>query len=118
MANTIKANQTVAEICLYGTSRTGAGYLCHLRTGQLFGDSELRADRSFTSAVWTALDQIVAAGVTSGQLAIFHPGGQMVTRVNIEDGLPDYGTLCGMAEPVQPVAQANDGDVFLVQMGA
>jgi hypothetical protein len=77
MARKIK-NELVAEICLYGASHCGSGWLVRLPDGRMFGDGELVKDRGMTAAVWQAQDAIEAAGVKSGRVRVFAAGGQMM----------------------------------------
>ena len=77
MARKIK-NELVAEICLYGTTQHGAGWLARLADGRLLGDGELSQARGMTAAVWQAQDAIEAAGVTSGRVRVFAAGGRMM----------------------------------------
>src|SRR5688500_9948847 len=71
------AASVVAEICLYGNSRIGAGWLASVPgAAPLLGDGEPKAGRAFSEAVWLACDAIRAAGVVGGKVRIFAPGGE------------------------------------------
>lgn len=93
MTTSAAANLPVAEICLYGTSQTGAGFYALADTGQRFGTGTPIAHRSFTEAVWDACDELRAAGVTSGKVRIFAPGGERFAVVEIGEHVPNYGSL-------------------------
>lgn len=84
----------VAEICLYGTSAIGAGYL-HVHRGSVRpeGSHEPKQGRSFTEAVWLACDELRAAGVTSGAVRVFAPGGEHVAVIDIGSHVPTYGDM-------------------------
>ncbi len=88
----------VAEICLYGTSRTGAGWLVALPGGRMLGNGEPAADRSFTQAVWAALDAIRREG-TAGPVRLFDAGGERCTTVHTS-GCKWYGDLTWESAPV------------------
>src|SRR5262245_34869716 len=69
----------VAEICLYGTSAAGSGWIACIAdgtmSGKLMGNGELKHGRSMTEAVWLAADELKGAGVTRGIVRIFMAGG-------------------------------------------
>lgn len=82
-----------ADICLYGTSRTGAGFLgCRLDHGQITGTGEPVEGRSFTEAAWLAVDALRGLGVESGMVRIFAPGGERMAVVDIRN-VPAFGDL-------------------------
>lgn len=70
----------VAEICLYGTAQTGAGFLARAKDGGKAGDGEVKAGRSFTDAVWLAVDDL---GLHWGAALVFAPGGQQYARYDL-----------------------------------
>jgi hypothetical protein len=82
----------VAEICLYGTSTIGAGWLAQTADGKMFGDGEPVAGRNFTHAVWLAVEALQDNHVTRGMVRIFAAGGQMMAVVDINK-LGYYGDL-------------------------
>jgi hypothetical protein len=90
----------VAEICLYGTREHGAGWLASTPDGRMFGDGELNFALGFTQAVWDAGDALAKAGVRSGTIRIFAPGGQRMALVSQAGYLPYYGDLKWEAAPV------------------
>lgn len=93
------ANAVVATITLYGTSQHGAGWLAKPGmpfstndADQIVGDGSLKLGRSFTEAVWQAVDALRVAGIDKGNVAIFAPSGQ---RMAIADlcRVPYFGDL-------------------------
>jgi hypothetical protein len=89
----------VAEICLYGTGSIGAGYLARTAGGRMFGTGEPVAARSFTDAMWLAVIDLHAAGVTRGDVLVFDPTGLRVARMSVS--LPVYfGELSWAPAPV------------------
>jgi hypothetical protein len=87
-----KKNQTVAEICLYGTSRIGAGWIATLADGRMIGNGEPVTDRCFTSACWLAADAIRAAGYDCGKVRIYAAGGERMADADINH-VPYFGNL-------------------------
>jgi len=86
----------VAEICLYGTRQTGAGYIVSIRTAVWpvrIGTGNPVPGRSFTEAVWKATDMIRLAGHVSGIVHVYEPTGQKVAAFRLEDGPCYYGDL-------------------------
>ena len=88
----------VADICLYGTHTTGAGYLGLIapaaapmlaRDEAMFGTGEPVAGRSFTEAVFAAVTVLRDRGVVAGVARIFEPSGERVAVVNIAHAIPD-----------------------------
>ena len=80
------ARRSVGEVCLYGTSDVGAGWLAKVAgSDAVLGDGEPVAGRTFTVAVWQAVEALVAAGMTqrrgdgvwvfeaSGRMRAFYP---------------------------------------------
>lgn len=101
MAKTTKANQAaVADICLYGNRDTGSGFIVALADGRMFGDGRPVAGRSFTEAVWLAVDLIRDAGVQDGRGQVFHPGGDFVSDIDLGGIVPSYGALQSRPAPV------------------
>lgn len=84
-----KSQKVVAEICLYGTTQHGAGWLARTSDGALLGDGELRQGRSFTEAVWLACDAVLrvygACGgrPRNGKVRVFAPGGERMADADI-----------------------------------
>lgn len=80
---TKKANETVAEICLYGTRRVGFGWLATTREGARLGDAELR-DRSMTETVFEAIDAVAKSrGALDGVAIVFAPGGETCAEFSV-----------------------------------
>jgi hypothetical protein len=87
------AAKHVAEICLYGTSSIGAGWLALVRGEKKpFGEHTPSADRSFTEAVWAAVEQLKDRGV-AGTVRVFAPGGERVAEVDTRAHVPAFGDL-------------------------
>lgn len=86
------AKKFVAEVCLYGTTAIGAGWLA-LIAGQSkpFGEHAPRIDRCFTEAVWAAMAELEARGV-KGWVRIFAPGGERFADVETRY-VPAFGDL-------------------------
>lgn len=94
----------IADICLYGTSQVGAGYLVMTKEGHLFGRSEPNPRTTFTEAVFLALDEIVHRAAADGYEArqavmdlgvvrVFHPGGEQFSDIELGKAWPYYGDL-------------------------
>lgn len=86
------STQPVAEICLYGTSAVGAGYLISVYTPNgivRLGTGEPQKGRSFTEAVWTALDLVRIAGFSRGIVHVYEPTGRRYAEVDLT-GSPRY----------------------------
>lgn len=109
MAKTTKTtNPVVADICLYGNSQIGAGWLVAMNpevvvvpvgSKGLIGTGDPVEGQSFTEAVFQAMDHVLAAaGQVTGQVRIFHPGGETMTVVQVGDFL-NYGTLVSRRVP-------------------
>lgn len=73
-----RTNKTVvAEVCLYGNSEIGAGWLASVNgIPGILGDGEPKAKRSFTQAVFEACESIRKDGITSGLVTVTAPGGE------------------------------------------
>lgn len=86
-----------AEICLYGASSCGFGYLASMkgRPG-FFGNGEPDANRSATDALWLGLIDLRDAGVR-GVVVVHAPGGERSARVELRSrrpgSLPTFGEL-------------------------
>lgn len=95
----------VAEICLYGTSQIGFGYIAALPDGRMFGDGSPVRDRTATDAIWLAVDDVRGAGADGGQVAIYAPGGERVAYAPLWS-VPSYGLLQWEAAPVYEISVA------------
>jgi len=84
MKTTRKHNQKIAgTICLYGTREHGAGWLARLADGTRLGTGDLAKYRTFTEAIWLALDEMKMAGMAAGRgtiVEVFEPHGQFVAH--------------------------------------
>lgn len=88
------SKKIVGDICLYGTSRTGAGFLvCAAPHGQTGGTGEPVAGRSFSEAVWMGVEMLEKIGVGRGLVRIFAPGGEEMAVVELGGLVPAYGSL-------------------------
>jgi len=93
------ANQdavAVAEIALYGTSKTGAGYIARAWMDSAivtFGDGVPDQGQSFTDAVFRAVSQLQLCGLRDGLVNIFHPGGGRMSVIDLALPIPYYGDL-------------------------
>lgn len=98
---TANAANVVAEICLYGTHKTGAGYLVRLADGRMFGDGSPVEGRSFTHACFLAMDEVRngdyakggTLGYAKGVVRIYEPNGAMFAEVDAAKTCPWYGSL-------------------------
>ena len=79
----MKRNQLVGEICLYGTPAVGAGWLAQMPNGDLLGDGEPKSDRTFTEAIFLAVNAMHARGVKPGLVRVFAPGGQVMATTPV-----------------------------------
>jgi hypothetical protein len=93
MTTTKRTKKAVADICLYGTRETGAGYIgCRLDHGQTVGSGEPVRNRSFTEAIWLAAEDLRGLGVDRGIVRIFDSGGERMALVEMHR-IPSYGNL-------------------------
>lgn len=94
------ATTIVGDICLYGTSMVGAGYLgVAMPHGQTFGDGTPSVHRSFTEAVWLGLADLKRiTGAARGRVRVFHPGGERMSVIDI-NSCDNYGTIVSTTEP-------------------
>lgn len=90
----MKKRDFVADICLYGTPQTGAGYLaCRLDHGQTCGNGEPVFGRPFTSAVFLAVEQLRGLGLNKGRVRIFEPRGECMAIIELSGTVPTFGDL-------------------------
>lgn len=94
------AGSIVAEICLYGTQQTGAGWLAQTADGLMFGNGRPVAGRPFTEAVWMAMGALESDGIRSGLVRIFLPGGEYMAVVDAALPVPTFGSLKTVPAPV------------------
>lgn len=96
MSRTTKASKKiVGDICLYGTSRIGAGFLvCAAPHGQTSGTGEPVQGRSFTEAVWMGVEHLrgILGVDVVGMVRIFEPGGELMAVVDVNN-VPAFGDL-------------------------
>lgn len=69
--------QIVAEICLYGTSRIGFGWLAQTRDGVMLGDGEPKGNRTATECVCIACGQLLQVVGASGSMVRIYAAGGM-----------------------------------------
>lgn len=65
-----KSTKLVGAVAIYGTHRCGHGWIADAGKGRMFGNSEPRAERSATEALWLGCEALHAAGITSGRIAV------------------------------------------------
>lgn len=90
-ANKKRAASLVGEICLYGTTLVGAGWLARGKGTGLVGNGEPVAGRAFTDAVWQAADVLRAAHL-EGVVAIYAAGGEFYALADLTN-VPTFGDL-------------------------
>lgn len=95
----------VADLCLYGTIWTGAGWLARTTDGRMFGDGELRDGRTFTEACWMAAGAMESAGVR-GMIRVFAPGGERMAVVPLH-AVPCFGDMVWMPAVVYTIPMAD-----------
>lgn len=98
-----KTLPVVADITLYGNSRTGAGWLA-LVGSRLLGTGDPKADRSFTEAVGEAAAALNEAGAKRGLIRIFAPCGERVAVVRNDRLIPTFGDLVWGPAPVYQIS--------------
>lgn len=86
-----KASAIAGEVCFYGTSSTGAGWLASLipspgEPTKPFGDHEPKPSRSFTEALFSALSEIEARlsnrpWIQGRKIRLFAPGGEFTAEI-------------------------------------
>lgn len=100
-----KKQTVVADIALYGTHETGAGYIgLLLPHNQTTGDGQPVKGRSFTEAVWMAVGALNALGMPPGLVRIFEPSGQRMAVVPNTGLVPNFGSLMWEPAPQYTVA--------------
>lgn len=92
----------VAEVCLYGTSFTGAGYLARTAAGRMFGTGDPVKERTFSEALWRAQHELRQAGTPDGPVAVFSPDGQRVALVGLNEATY-FGALDWKPAPVYEI---------------
>ena len=100
----------VAEISLYGTGSCGYGTIVRLADGRMIGSGEPAKNRTATSAIWLALDDIEHAhserSLPKGATALVHydfPGGPRVAVVSMAGIAPSFGDLKWTVGPVYEI---------------
>lgn len=86
-----KDNAVIGDICLYGSSASGAGYIAMAVDGRMFGDGEPLAGRGLNDAMWLAALDLKAAGL-SGNAWVYAPGGEIRALLDV-DYLKYFGDL-------------------------
>lgn len=84
------APKLVGDVCLYGNSKIGIGWLATHAGGQL-GDGTPKAGLAMTEAVWAATDALRAAGV-EGMIVVYAPGGERYAVANLAH-VPTVGSM-------------------------
>lgn len=97
------AASVVAEVALYGNRQAGSGWIVAVNREVvavpdgfegLIGTGALAAGQSFTEALWTALDHLVAVLPNiSGLVRVFAPGGHTMAHLDVADTWPAFGDL-------------------------
>lgn len=111
----------LADICLYGIRQTGAGWLAARHDGRMFGTGDPVQGRTFTEAVFQAVDAIctgnklgLVCGHQVGLVRIFHPGGDTMTVIDLQELIPTYGDMARVPAPVFGPVKS---DVALLALG-
>lgn len=104
------APKPVAEVCFYGTPTTGAGWLVKVldREGGnvpawskgIIGTGDPVEGRTFTEALYTALDQVRAAGLSRGLVTVYESSGAMMASLELAATWPVYGDLNWIDAPI------------------
>jgi len=119
----MNASKPVAEICLYGTRQTGAGYILAIHVSGLIeltihavraklwagnrailnteqeldivrlGTGEPKSGRTFTEAVFIAAGLLNVSGVTSGIVHVYEPTGHKFAAFDLAKHIPCFGDL-------------------------
>jgi hypothetical protein len=85
-------------ITLYGTSQIGAGWLAMAKGDEKpMGTGTPRDGRTFTEAVWAAVELLREVRGVEGKVRIFAPGGERFTDVDTRGHVPAYGSLVWQA---------------------
>jgi hypothetical protein len=96
-----KTSKLVGEICLYGTTTHGAGWIAEVPVehGKMFlGNGELFPGMSLTEAMWDAC-RAVRTYHAAGTVKVFEPRGELVAETDVNH--PGYfGDLKWTAAPV------------------
>lgn len=87
-----KTNKHVADVCLYGTSQIGAGWIAQGEGQAMIGTGEPISARGFTEAVWLACDALRESGIKAGMVRVFAAGGERMAFCDINHP-PYYGNL-------------------------
>lgn len=96
-----KTSEIVGSIHLYGAQHCGHGFIAVKRgdlnkgsKDQMFGDGEPVAQRSATSALWLAAEQLKLAGLDRGQVEVHVDtnAGSMHAVADLAR-LPNFGSL-------------------------
>lgn len=101
-----KSKKIVAEICLYGASRCGHGWLAMVQgQNRPMGDGQPVSGIGMTAAIWNACDALQKAGI-SGAAAVFAPSGTVMAKVDLAER-KHAGDLHWEAAPVLVVSAAD-----------
>ncbi len=103
---TPKQQQVVAEVCIFGTSQVGFGWITRLADGRMFGDGEPKKDRSATSALWLGMGVIGAVR------------GVVLVNMDTLDGRPLQAKVDALARPTFGALQWEAGPVFTISTEA
>lgn len=97
----------VAEICLYGNSAVGAGWLVRMHDGRMLGDGAPKAGRSNTEAVWLAVDAIRTAmpAPLFATARVYAPSGCLCADVDLRH-VGYYGDLKWLPAAVYAISAA------------
>lgn len=94
MKRNAKNPEIVAVVTLYGTSLVGAGWLAMVKGDEKpMGTGTPREGRTFTEAVWAAVELLREVRQVEGLVRIFDAGGERFTDVDTRGHVPAFGSL-------------------------
>lgn len=99
-----RTKNIVAEICLYGNSQVGIGYLATEKAyNRTHGTGEPCSGRGATGAVFLACDDLKRAGCPDGLVRVFAMGGERMADIDLCNP-PYFGDMKWVPATVYEVA--------------
>lgn len=100
-----KGNKIVAQICLYGATHCGHGWLAMVQgRNRPMGDGQPVSGCGMTAAIWNACDALQKSGI-SGKAAVFAPCGTVMAKIDLSERMY-AGDLHWEAAPVIEISAA------------
>lgn len=91
----MKRKKQLAEICLYGNSKIGAGFIAAIdeRIVTVPTTADPHPRRSFTHAIYLGFLALRDGGFVNGEILIHDAGGERMARFTCPGNIPYYSDL-------------------------